>query len=68
MKNYRIESVTLCKESAEFRIKRRHTVNGNIHITTANRLNQEETAFISKFVKPYADAWVLQWHESDIEN
>lgn len=68
MKGYKIECVTLWKENAEFRIKRRHAVTGDVYITTANRLNKEETAFISKFVEPYADAWILQWHENDVRS
>lgn len=68
MKNYKIECVTLWKEQAEFRIKRRHVVTGDVYITCANRLNKEETAFISQFVAPYSDAWILQWHENDIRN
>ena len=68
MKNYKIESVTLWKEQVEFRIKRRHVITGDVHITLANRLNKEETAFISRFIAPYSDNWILQWHEYDAEN
>lgn len=68
MKNYKIESVTLKKAEAEFRIKRRHIVTGEVYITLANRLNKEETAFISQFMEPYADKYILQWHENHIGN
>lgn len=67
-KNYEIESVTLWKEQAEFRIKRRHVTTGDVHITIANRLNKEETTFISRFVAPYSDHWILQWNKYDMEN
>lgn len=62
MNGYKIECITLWKERAEFAIKRRHAVTGEVYITTANHLNKTETAFISQFLAPYADAWILQWH------
>ena len=68
MKNYKIECITLWKESAEFRIKRRNIITGDVHTTYANKLNKEETKFISQFLQPYCDNWILQWHENDIEN
>jgi hypothetical protein len=68
MKGYKIECITLWKERAEFAIKRRHTVTGEVHIITANHLNKEETAFISRFVEPYADNCILQWHENYLED
>lgn len=68
MKNYKIVSVTLRKDESEFRIKRRHIATGEIYITLANRLNKEETAFISQFMEPYADKYILQWHENHISD
>lgn len=68
MKNHKIESVTLWKENAEFRVKRRNVISGDVHITTSNRLNKEEVAFISQFLQPYCDCWILQWHENDLKN
>lgn len=67
MNGYKIECITLWKERAEFVIKRRNIKTGELYITTANHLNKSETAFISRFVEPYADVWILQWHENYLE-